>query len=148
MNKIDLQKWTYCLILFFMTLSGFAQMPIFKRYYIADIPGLGWLAEFYITHLIHYAAASILIGFAFYYLADFILKGKRAEMITRTGRFGFTVLAGLIISGILMVVKNLDAVFFPHPMVIALNLVHLSLCILILGLSGYTVWQKKKWVAS
>ena len=31
--------------LFFSALSGFAQMHIFKRYYIADLPGFGWLAE-------------------------------------------------------------------------------------------------------
>ena len=50
-------KYSYVAILSFLTLSGFGQMPIFKRYYIADIPGLGWLAKFYITHYIHYGHA-------------------------------------------------------------------------------------------
>ena len=36
-------RWFYLTTVFFLTLTGFGQMPIFKRYYIADIPGLGWL---------------------------------------------------------------------------------------------------------
>ncbi len=39
----------FTLTLFFSALTGFAQMPIFKRYYVADLPGLGWLAEYYVT---------------------------------------------------------------------------------------------------
>jgi len=35
--------WFYLITVIFLVLSGFGQMPIFKRYYIADIPGLGWL---------------------------------------------------------------------------------------------------------
>jgi hypothetical protein len=35
-------RWVYILTLFAMALTGFGQMPIFKRYYISDIPGMGW----------------------------------------------------------------------------------------------------------
>ena len=38
-------RYVYLITVFFLTLSGFGQMPIFKRYYIADIPGFGWLAR-------------------------------------------------------------------------------------------------------
>ncbi len=58
------RKYIYATTLFFITLSGFGQMPIFKRYYIADTPGLGWLAQFYVTHIIHYISATVLIAFA------------------------------------------------------------------------------------
>jgi hypothetical protein len=47
-------RYVYLITVLFLTLSGFGQMPIFKRYYIADIPGFGWLAQFYVTHYIHY----------------------------------------------------------------------------------------------
>ena len=50
-------RWAYILTLFVMVLTGFGQMPIFKRYYISDIPGMGWLAKFYVTHYIHYLGA-------------------------------------------------------------------------------------------
>jgi len=101
-----LRRYIYVLTLFFITLSGFGQMPIFKRYYIADIPGLGWLAQFYVTHIIHYAAASVLIALVLYILFDFIFNG----------------------SGL-----NRD-------------LVHLSLCMMLLCVSLYTLIWEKKWV--
>ena len=47
-------RYFYLLTVLLLTLTGFGQMPIFKRYYIADIPGFGWLAQFYVTHYIHY----------------------------------------------------------------------------------------------
>jgi len=50
-NKIDYRtiKWLFALTITAMAISGFGQMPIFKRYYIADIPGLSWTADYYIT---------------------------------------------------------------------------------------------------
>ena len=46
-------KWMYGLVMFFLVLSGFGQMPIYKRYYLADIPGLKWASDFYITHYVY-----------------------------------------------------------------------------------------------
>ena len=53
-------KPIYLFLLFMMGLTGFGQMPIFKRYYIADIPGLAWTAKFYVTHYLHYLGAILL----------------------------------------------------------------------------------------
>ena len=43
-NRKTIVRYFYLMTVFFLTLTGFGNMPIFKRYYIADIPGLGWLA--------------------------------------------------------------------------------------------------------
>ncbi|RLC01937.1 MAG: hypothetical protein DRH34_08240 [Deltaproteobacteria bacterium] len=138
------RKYIYAISFFFITLSGFGQMPIFKRYYIADIPGLGWLAQFYVTHIIHYVAAIVLIALVIYILFDFILN--RSGRITGSGYFKIVILAGLIASGVLMVVKNLPNTHFGHTTIIALDLFHLSFCMLLLGASFYTLVKKKKWV--
>lgn len=116
------RRLTYGLILFFITLSGFAQMPIFDRYYISDIPGLGWLAQFYVTHAMHYIMAALLLALGAYALLDEVLGCKRrpAQLIclnkgtlTATGWIKLVALAGLVVTGCLMVVKNLPQVFFP-----------------------------------
>ena len=140
------RKYIYATTLFFITLSGFGQMPIFKRYYIADIPGLGWLAQFYVTHIIHYIAATVLIALATYILFDFLFNGSRLNKITGFGYFKIAVLAGLIVSGALMVVKNLPNISFGHNTIIALDLVHLSLCMMLIFMSLYTLIRKKRWV--
>ncbi len=136
-------KYIYSITLFFITLSGFAQMPIFKRYYIADIPGLGWLAQFYVTHIIHYIAAFVLIAFTIYMLVDFIFNGSGLSKISGSGYFKIAILTGLIVSGVLMVIKNLSNVFFAHKIIITLDLVHLSLCMMLIAVSLYTVIKQK-----
>ncbi len=151
----------YGLILFFITLSGFAQMPIFARYYISDIPGLGWLAQFYVTHAIHYVMATLLLALGAYAAMDAVLGRKKNPVrqdparqspvfkgsLTAAGWVKVLSLAGLIITGGLMAVKNLSGVYFPHLLIILLDLMHLSLCMILLGATLYSGIRNRPWVA-
>ena len=145
-SKNKTRNIVYAVTLLFITLSGFGQMPIFKRYYIADIPGFAWLAEFYITHMIHYISATVLIALAAYVLFDFILKGAPLDKITASGYLKIIIIAGLILSGALMVFKNLENVHFAHITINILDLAHLGLCMLLLVASLVTLVMKKRWV--
>ena len=78
-------KYTYLITFIMLTLTGFGQMPIFKRYYIADIPGLGWLAKFYITHFMHYLGASLIMALLAYIILRYILIDKNNLRMTATG---------------------------------------------------------------
>ncbi|SLM28600.1 OhcB2 (Protein with transmembrane helices) [Desulfamplus magnetovallimortis] len=139
-------RFIYLLTFIFLVLSGFGQMPIFKRYYIADIPGFGWLAQFYVTHAIHYIFASVLIGLSCYVVLDHILDREKDRRITKTGYAKSVMLIGLMGTGGFMVYKNISGVFFPHNMIIALDIVHLGLCMILMFYSFYTVIAKKSWV--
>ena len=55
-------RYLYLLTVFFMSLTGFGQMPIYKRYYLSDIPGFGWLANFWTTRYVHYVGAALLLA--------------------------------------------------------------------------------------
>ena len=77
-------RWLYLITIFFLTLSGFGQMPIFKRYYIADIPGLGWLAQFFVTHYIHYLGAILFLAFAAYMIIDYLVLKRKSRQMTAT----------------------------------------------------------------
>lgn len=138
--------YIYLLTIFFITLSGFGQMPIFKRYYIADIPGLGWLAKFYVTHYIHYICAAIIIGITSYAAADYLLiSGKRLKL-TVTGYLRAALIAGLIVTGVFLVIRNFEGYAFSHNFIIFLDLSHLTLVMLFMFTSLYCVIFKKKWV--
>ncbi len=141
-----IRSYVYGGILFLITLTGFGQMPIFSRYYIASVPGLGWLGEFYVTHILHYAAAIALITLCAYVLFDFFMNGTGSKRLTGPGYFKTGMLAGLIVSGCLMAVKNLPGVYWNHAVVIVLDLTHLGLCMALLTMSLYTLLMKKKWV--
>jgi hypothetical protein len=140
------RKNMYGITLLFITLTGFGQMPVFKRYYIADIPGLGWLAKFYFTHALHYVCAALLLGFCAYVLVDLALSKKGLSRITAFGFVKALIILGLMGSGGLMVVRNLPGVYFSHTSIYVMNLSHLGLCMGLLLVSAYTLVKKKTWV--
>jgi len=148
MSRKNNVRYLYLLTVFFITLSGFGQMPIFKRYYIADIPGLGWLAKFYITHYIHYICAALLIGFSAYIITGYIMSGRKKSKLTVTGYLRGVLIIGLIATGIPLVIRNFDGYIFSHNLIIFLDLSHLALVMLFLFTSLYCLIFKKKWTTS
>ena len=137
--------YLYLLTILFITLSGFGQMPIFKRYYIADIPGLGWLAKFYITHYIHYICAALIIGITSYATADYLLLARKKLKLAFTGYLRAAMITGLMITGVLLVIRNFEGYIFSHNLIIFLDLSHLALMMLFLFTSLYCLIFKKKW---
>lgn len=125
-------------ILFMLLLSGFAQMPIFKRYYIADIPGFGWLAEYGVTHLIHYGFAILFTLFVFYRGTITVLENKDVgfpmkQWIKKIP--GAILLLGIIASGFFLVSRNLPGYRFSANVITGLDIVHLGLVIVFLMFS-------------
>ena len=138
-------RWFYLLSIFFLALSGFAQMPIFKRYYIADIPGLGWLAEFFVTHYIHYLAAILFLAFTAYMIIDYLLLKRQSRQMSATGYVRGALLAGILASGIFLVLRNLAGSSFSSGFIIFLDLCHLGLVMAFLFVSLYCLIYKKQW---
>ena len=138
------------LYLFTVTLlafSGFGQMPIFKRYYIADIPGLGWLAEFYVTHFIHYACAALLLGLMAYRLSGFLLADRKNSSITLSGYIRGLILFIVVVTGIFLTLKNIPGTWFPPGLIIFLDISHLGFVFLYLLMVVFCLRLKKHWTA-
>jgi hypothetical protein len=110
-------RWIYLTTTFFLVLTGFGQMPIFKRYYIADIPGLGWLAEFFVTHYIHYLGAIVLLALIAYLAADYLILKRNSRRMAASGYIRIALLVGILASGGLLVIRNLTGNYFSgcHP---------------------------------
>jgi hypothetical protein len=141
-------RWYYLITVIFLALSGFGQMPIFKRYYIADIPGLGWLAEFFITHYIHYLAAISFIAFTAYMIMDYLLSGRKSRQMTASGYVRGGMLAGILVSGIFLVIRNLAGTNFSSEFIIFLDLCHLGLAMAFLFASLYCLVSRKRWTTA
>ena len=142
-NRIT--RYLFLFSIFVMALTGFGQMPIYKRYYMSDIPGLGWLADFYITRNVHYFGAAVLLALLSYFLFDYFFLQRRRLKISPTGRLRIALLAGIVITGILFVVKNFPVHYFSHEMIIVLNLCHLGFVMAFLFVSLYCLVFKKRW---
>ena len=140
------RKPVYLLTLFVITLTGFAQMPIFKRYYIADIPGLGWLDEFYVTHYLHYLAAAVLLAILAEGACGYLLMHKKHYRMTLSGGIRAALLSGLVVTGAMMVVKNLSGYGFPQQAIIVMDILHLVLTMAYLGTALWAWAAGKKWI--
>ncbi len=138
----------YVFTLFTMALTGFGQMPIYKRYYLADIPGMTWLADFYITRYIHYIGAMVLLALIAYAVLNYLLLNRNNRRLTGYGYASIFLMAGIIITGIFFTVKNLPGFFFSPGFVHVINLGHMGFAVLFLAISIYVLVFRKKWAAS
>jgi len=143
-NRKTIMRYLYLITIFFLALTGFGQMPIFKRYYIADIPGLGWLGQFFVTHYMHYLFAILLLGITAFIITGHFLTNRKKIKITPSGYIRGAVVVGLIITGILLVIRNLAVSNFPPGLIIFLDLSHLTLVMVLLMAGLYCIIFKKK----
>lgn len=123
------RKWLkrfYILLFTVMAFTGFGQMPIFKRYYISDIPGLGWSSDFYFTHTIHYLGAVLLLGLLAYWITDYFIKGRTEFNLTASAYVRIVLLGGIVITGIFRVLKNLPDVVFSPGFTLVIDISHLG----------------------
>ncbi|GFK92412.1 hypothetical protein NNJEOMEG_00237 [Fundidesulfovibrio magnetotacticus] len=101
-----------------LAVSGVAQMPIFKRYYIADIPGMAWTGDFLFTHALHYAAAAALLFWLGWRLA--------ARGAASLGRGRLALLGLLALTGGAHVLSNLPGVSLSPLAAMLLDWTHLG----------------------
>ncbi|MCK4414722.1 MAG: FeS-binding protein [Candidatus Eisenbacteria sp.] len=109
-----------------LAVTGFGQMPIFKRYYLADIPGMGWLAQYYVTHTIHYVAAALFVALLFYFTVSFFRRWHMELRITAWGALRIAAVIIVAVSGMLRVLKNRPDLFFSPEAVFLIDLTHLG----------------------
>lgn len=131
-----------------MALTGFGQMPLYNRYYLSEIPGLGWLADFYVTRNVHYAGAAVLLALLSYALFDFLLRRRGKLRLTISGVLRLSLIAGIVFSGTLIAVKNFPHVYFSYAVIIGLNLFHLAMAIALLVANAICRISKRSWTAA
>ena len=106
--------------------TGFAQMPIFARYYLADVPGFAWTADYYLNHVLHYSLAIVLLVFLGWLLPLVLRRPWSASGIM----LGLC-WAGVVLTGLIRVMKNQPDAFFSPNLVMWVDWAHLGLVILL-----------------
>ena len=106
--------------------TGFAQMPIFARYYLADVPGFAWTADYYLNHVLHYGLAMVLLVFLGWRL-PLVLRRKW----TAGGVLTALCWAGIVVTGLVRVMKNQPDAFFSPTLVMVVDWSHLGFAMLL-----------------
>lgn len=124
-----------------MAITGMGQMPIFKRYYVADFPGLAWLAAPFTVHLVHYIGAALLMLMLGWIVS--IWAAKRPAL-SCSGLIRSILLLLIVVTGYLRVMKNLPNLHLPPLATMLIDWTHLLFAILlgIAALWSATTGQK------
>jgi hypothetical protein len=129
-----------------LAVTGFMQMPITKRYYLSDLPGMAWSANFYTVHRVHYVLASLFLLLLGIVVANWFRNWRGRLALTGLGWARVGVVAALVVSGGFRVYRNLPGVTLDPTLVLAIDWVHLvsvfvlgilALAALIAGRSAY-----------
>ena len=112
-------------------LTGLGQMPIFSRYYVADIPGLAWLGDYRTTAAVHLALAAVFLCLLAAMAVARFGEGRARTHLSPVGWLLF----GVAATGMLRVAQNGVLPFFPPGAMRYLDWTHLGLAVL-LGLAA------------
>ena len=118
------------LTVFALLFTGFAQMPIFARYYLADVPGFAWTADYHLNHVLHYGLAAILL----FFLGRRLIPALRSRWTA--GRVLLALCwAGTAATGLVRVMKNQPDAFISPDFVMFADWAHPGF-VMLLGLVG------------
>jgi len=125
--------WAYVLFVALLALTGTMQMPIASRYRIIAVPGLAWLGDFWLTHKLHYVGAVGLLTLVGYLTTRWLLEWRRDYALSVWGYVRALIIALLLATGAVRVLKNLPSVSFSPEPTMLVDWAHLALA-LALGL--------------
>ena len=126
--------------------TGFGNMPLWKRYYVADVPGLGWSGDFFINVNVHILAGSLIVAIGVYaILCLFPIRPNRSSRLTAAGKARGVLLTVALATGVLMVVKNLPGVSFSMQALMIFNFTHMAAAVLFLLVSLAALLLRQPW---
>jgi hypothetical protein len=128
--------------------TGFGNMPLYGRYYIADIPGFAWSGDFFANLYVHYVAGALLLGLSVYLGLQFWMHKRRSNRLTRSGWARAIALCLVLITGVIMMVKNLPGAVIPFPWVAVLTLGHMGLALIAAALYGFSAIKRWPWATN
>jgi len=145
-GTIRLVRMIYLAAMAVMVLTGFGNLPIYKRYYLNEVPGFGWTADFYANIQLHYlAGAAVLAVTAFLALNHLLTRGRKPRL-TKTGLVRLVALAAVLLSGLMMLLKNLPSVRLDPGLAQAMTLSHLGTVMVFLFFSLGCLIARARWL--
>ncbi|MGB5217712.1 MAG: cytochrome b/b6 domain-containing protein [Smithella sp.] len=78
-----IEHWAIAISGLVLLVTGIFELPVGKRYYIINVPGLGWAADFITSLYLHYAAALVFTAAALFHVFYHGLRGEKGLMPQR-----------------------------------------------------------------
>lgn len=81
---VRLVHWSIVISTFTLIITGMFQLPLARRYFIDQIPGLAWSGDYSATVLIHYLAATVLLMAVSVHIVYHLIR-KEYNLIPKRG---------------------------------------------------------------
>lgn len=81
-----IEHWSIAISGIVLLFTGLGCLPLYKRYYITEIPGFGWTADFYNVTVVHYIASIVFVAGVIFHIfyhglrKDFALLPKKGDL--------------------------------------------------------------------
>jgi formate dehydrogenase gamma subunit len=82
--SVRLTHWTIAISGFILLFSGIGQMPVYRRYNVIKIPGMGWADNYEITYVMHLVGA-VLFTVAIFFHIVYYLRRKEFDAMPKKG---------------------------------------------------------------
>jgi len=138
-------RWLYGAAAVIVLFTGFGNMPLWGRYYIADIPGLGWSGNFYINLQVHLFAGAVLLGLALYFLIVYVYSKRDEFRISLSGKIRVALLLLALLSGLIMAARNLSEVRFTYEFQVGMTFFHMGAALTFMIASIACLIARCKW---
>jgi len=125
------QKRVFAMTMIMLVVTGFGQMPLFKRYYVTDIPGLAWTGDFFITHDLHYLFGSVFLFLGSMWTMRYFKQWRKTHVLTPMGAVRVALYAGIAITGLIRTPGNLAGWHWSPALTMALDFAHLGFVMLL-----------------
>ncbi len=121
-----------------LAVTGFGQMPIYSRFYVSSIPGMGWTGDYYITHLLHYLFATAFLALLGFGVTAWFMKFRSRYRLSVSGWVRILFYGGIVVTGLMRVLKNDPNFFFNPGTVMFMDIGHLGF-VMLLGVAALAV---------
>lgn len=138
-------KGLYAIAVVIALFTGFGSMPLWGRYYIADIPGLKWSGDFFVNLQIHLFVGALLLCLAVYMLVYYLNVRSSGVRLTRSGRIRAVFLVLAILSGVAMAIRNLSGIQFAFEWQVSLVFLHMGVAVAFMVASIVCLIARCRW---
>ncbi len=136
-------RWAYRAAIAVSLFTGIGNMPMWGRYFVADIPGFGWAGDFFINLYVHYLSGALLLAIAAYSIVVYHQRNDKRVRLSTSGVVRAATLALVLVSGLLSAIRNLAFVDLPLTGLMALVFLHLGGAMVFIFFA-LVYWLKKK----
>lgn len=88
-----IEHWSIALSGIVLLFTGLGCLPLYKRYYITEIPGFAWTADFYYVTTVHYVASAVFVAAVVFHIfyhglrKDFALLPKKKVIYLKVSKY-------------------------------------------------------------